>query len=594
MEERRLDTKTLIAFALMSVLLMWMMFNNQTENTSTQNPPETPQNVATTPAQPTAVEQLSPASDSLPTPQSETFTQLENDLLRLTFSNKGGQMVEALVKNQKTFDSEPVYLVKDGNASFGLEFLTTENKLINTRDLFFEASQQGNTVSMKLKRAAHQFVEFRYTLRPAEYMVDFQILSEGMSGQINHSKNPLLVWDLTARRMEKSVTYEDRYTEAMAHYTGDKLEKLSASGSDTESVKGVNWVGFKQHLFSSFLISETDFSQADLTSEDLVKGDEPTEKFTKKFSATLQMPLPAGELQQQMHWYVGPSDYHILKGYSQYGIAQSIPLGWGIFGWINKYFVIPVFDFLSQYMSVGLAIIVLTIVVRILLSPVQYKSYLSQAKMKILRPEIEEINQKYKEPMKRQQETMALYNKAGVNPMSGCVPALLQMPVFFALFSFFPSAFILRNKHFLWAEDLSSYDAIFELPFSIPFYGSHVSLFPILASAAIFVYMMMTSGQMQQPQQEGVPNMKFMMYLSPLMMLFFFNNYASGLSLYYFISNLITIFIMLAIKYWIIDEKRILAKIEENKQKPKKESKFQRRLREMMEQAEAQKKAQRK
>ena len=236
----------------------------------------------------------------------------------------------------------------------------------------------------------------------------------------------------------------------------------------------------------------------------------------------------------------------------------------------------------------------MTIIVRLLLSPIVYKSYVSQAKMKVLRPEIEEINKKYEEPMKRQQETMALYSKAGVNPLSGCIPALLQLPVFLALFNFFPTEFGLRQKSFLWAHDLSSYDAIFELPFSIPFYGSHVSLFPLLASVAIFIYSMMTMAQTAQPQQPGMPNMKFLIYLSPVMMLFFFNNYASGLSLYYFISNLLTIGIMLAIKYWIIDEQKIHAQIQENKKKPKKESKFQAKMREMMEQAEAQRKTQQK
>jgi YidC/Oxa1 family membrane protein insertase len=224
------------------------------------------------------------------------------------------------------------------------------------------------------------------------------------------------------------------------------------------------------------------------------------------------------------------------------------------------------------------------------MSPATYKSYLSQAKMKVLKPEITELNEKFKDnAMKKQQETMKLYNKAGVSPMSGCVPALLQMPIFYALFMFFPTSFALRQKPFLWADDLSSYDAIAQLPFTIPFYGDHVSLFPILASVAIFFYMMMTTGQNMQTQP-GMPNMKFIMYLSPLMMLVFFNNYASGLSLYYFVSNLITIFIMLAIKNFILDEDKIHAQIQENKKKPKKENKFQRKMREMMEQAEEQKK----
>ncbi|MFT6838139.1 MAG: YidC/Oxa1 family membrane protein insertase, partial [Sediminicola sp.] len=272
------------------------------------------------------------------------------------------------------------------------------------------------------------------------------------------------------------------------------------------------------------------------------------------------------------------------------GLEDSIPFGWGIFGWINRYIFTPTYTFLSSFFPFGIAIVVMTILVRLLMSPVTYKSYLSQAKMKVLKPEITELNEKHKDnAMKKQQETMKLYGKAGVSPMSGCLPAVVQLPIFYALFMFFPTSFALRQKPFLWADDLSSYDTIAELPFHIPFYGDHVSLFPILASVAIFFYMMMTTGQ-NMPTQPGMPNMKFIMYLSPLMMLFFFNSFASGLSLYYFVSNLITIFIMLAIKKFIINEDKIHARIQENKKKPKKEGKFQKKMREMMEQAETQKK----
>jgi YidC/Oxa1 family membrane protein insertase len=272
-------------------------------------------------------------------------------------------------------------------------------------------------------------------------------------------------------------------------------------------------------------------------------------------------------------------------------------LGWGIFGWINRYLFIPVFGVLSSFLPYGIAIVVLTILVRLLISPLTYKSYLSQAKMKAIRPEVTEINEKYKnDPMKKQQETMNLYSKAGVNPMAGCIPALMQIPIFYALFQFFPSAFDLRQKSFLWADDLSSYDSIAQLPFSIPFYGNHVSLFPLLASVAIFIYMKMTTGdqQMAQPQQEGMPDMgklmKVMIYISPIMMLFFFNNYASGLSLYYFISNLITIGIMYVIKNHIVKDHKIKAIIEENKTKQRPKGKFQRKMQEMMEQAQQQQK----
>ncbi|MDO4881105.1 MAG: membrane protein insertase YidC [Capnocytophaga sp.] len=609
MEERKLDTRTILGFALMMVAVMWIFYTQPTpeqqqeaqkETLTTENKEEfnnAPINFSDSLALAKYQSQLGAFgySLSLPSAKEDAFTEIENEVISLKINNKGGQITEVFVKDQLTYDKKPVYLIKDNNSNFGIEFATNDNRTLNTKDLFFEPSVSGNSVSLKLKSSENQYIEYIYSLRPNEYMVDFQVRSVGLNNILNHQKNSTLTWDFTARRMERSVTYENRYTQAIAQYEDDRIEKLSEGGEDKEDVKQVNWIGFKQHLFSSFLITDKPFSSANITSNSLVKDEDEQEHFTKSFHFSAPLEVASGEWNEPFHLYFGPSDYQIFKKYNdKYELTKAIPLGWGIFGWINKGFVIPVFDFLSNYMSVGIAIIVLTIIVRILLSPIQYKSYLSQAKMKALKPEIEEINNKFKEPMKRQQETMALYNKAGVNPMSGCIPALLQMPVFFALFSFFPAAFILRNKEFLWAKDLSSYDSVFQLPFTIPFYGNHISLFPILASLMTFIYMLMTTGQMQQPKQEGVPNMKFMIYLSPIMMLFFFNNYASGLSLYYFISNLITILIMLAIKYLIIDEKKIHAKIEENKQKPRKESKFQRKMREMMEQAEAQRKQQKK
>ena len=302
-----------------------------------------------------------------------------------------------------------------------------------------------------------------------------------------------------------------------------------------------------------------------------------------------------------MDFYFGPSDFKILNDYGR-NLDEIVPFGWGIFGWINRYIFMPLFSFLGSFLPYGIAIVVMTILTKIVLSFVQYKQFLSQAKMKILKPELDAVREKYKDnKLKAQQETMAIQSRAGASPLSGCLPGLMQIPVFYALFQFFPSAFDLRQKPFLWAKDLSSYDSILELPFNIPFYGSHVSLFPILAAIAIFFYMKMTTGQqtaMQGPPQEGMPDMgkmmKYMIYFSPLLMLVFFNNYASGLSLYYFISNLISIGIMLVIKNYIIDEDKVLAKIEVSKTKPKKQNKFQKKMAEMMEQAEAQKQAQQK
>jgi YidC/Oxa1 family membrane protein insertase len=349
------------------------------------------------------------------------------------------------------------------------------------------------------------------------------------------------------------------------------------------------------------LVADKSFKTASLSTENLMEDEEIDTLFTKTFAAKIPLDLNAGELNEGLSLFFGPTDQNVLKNYGK-NLEDAIPLGWGIFGWINRYLFIPLFSFLSSFLPYGIAIIVMTVLIKFLMSFVQYKQFLSQAKLKILKPELDEIREKYKDnKMKAQQETMALQNKAGASPLSGCLPALIQLPVFYALFQFFPSAFDLRQKSFLWAEDLSSYDAIAELPFNIPFYGDHVSLFPILASIAIFFYMRMTTGQqaaMSQPTQEGMPDMqkmmKYMIYFSPIMMLFFFNNYASGLSLYYFISNVISIGIMIVIKNYILDEEKIHAKIQVSKAKPKKKNRFQQKMSEMMEQAEAQKQAQQK
>lgn len=604
MEEKKFDLKSIIGFVLIFILLLWVMNNNRpTQEELAKRKAEqeqaaaakNPQNNNT--ATPATADLGAFAYGNAQATAKDGVTVIENKDVKLTINNKGGDLKEVLLKQFKTYESMPVYLIKDKNAIFALNFKTTQGQELNTQQLYFEPSlsqKDGKQLlSMKVKTGENSYLEYVYTLPAEGYMVDVAVRSQGLSGVLN-SQNPIeLVWGLKARRMEKSVTYENRYTQSAIRYADDKINRMSQGGNSGTKEEQVSWVAYKQHLFTSVLISDSAFANGDFLSYNIANEESKDVKYTKNLKSTFPLKTKGGELSESLHFYFGPSDYNVLKQYNdKYELTELIPLGWGIFGWLNKWLFIPLYNFLANYFSVGLVIILMTIIVRLLLSPIVYKSYVSQAKMKVLRPEIEEINKKYEEPMKRQQETMALYSKAGVNPMSGCIPALLQLPVFLALFNFFPTEFGLRQKSFLWAEDLSSYDAIFELPFSIPFYGSHVSLFPLLASVAIFIYSMMTMAQTVQPQQPGMPNMKFLIYLSPVMMLFFFNNYASGLSLYYFVSNLLTILIMLAIKYWILDEKKIHAQIQENKMKPKKESKFQAKMREMMEQAEAQRKAQ--
>ena len=615
MEEKKIDVNTIIGFVLIFGILLFMFWQNQ----------PTPEEIAAKKAKQEQIDAKAKANEVVDekvaepaivnfqdstavanykstvgafgfTNASDENTVLENDLVFMKISNKGGQIVEARLKKFVTYDSVPVYLIKDGNASFALNFTTSDNRVLDTKDLFFEPSftndGDNKVLSLKAKVSNNQFLEYRYEMKPNDYLIDFTIKSQGLNGIINSSKPINLEWKLKAIRHSKSIQYENRYTRLTYNHDDGKISKLSQTSDDDEETEiDVKWLSFRQHYFSSILSTKTPFESAKLTSKNLVEEESHTQKYMKDYNASeIPLKLEGGELSYNMDWYYGPTDVKVLSQYDSLGLEDSIPFGWGIFGWINRYFFTPVFTFLSSMLPAGIAIIVMTILVRLAMSPVTYKSYLSQAKMKVLKPEIAEINEKYKDnAMKRQQETMKLNNKAGVSPLSGCIPALIQMPIFYALFSFFPTSFALRQKSFLWADDLSSYDTIAQLPFTIPFYGDHVSLFPILASIAIFFYMMMTTGQ-NMTQQPGMPNMKFIMYLSPLMMLVFFNSYASGLSLYYFISNLITIFIMLAIKKFILDDEKIHAQIQENKLKPKKENKFQRKMREMMEQAEAQKK----
>ena len=631
MEEKKFDLNSIIGFILIFGILVYMMYTNQPtpEELAEQEKAKQEQVEAETKAtqkQDTIVtnaEDYSAAAvqdsaqlvalnnklgafayaSTLPSAQDKE-TLVETDLLALKFNNKGGYLTEVKLKQFVDFDSVPIYIIKDGNANFNLTFSTTDNRTLNTKDLFFEPSITKNgdntVVSMKLKVSPQKYLEYRYELKPDDYMMDFTVRSQGLSDVFNSSQEINLDWDLKAIRHAKSISYENRYTEVVFEYEDGKDDYLGQQEMTDDVASNVTYVAYKQHFFTSILLADTPFKTARLESQNLVQDEEIDTVYTKAFATKLPLELQGGEINKSMNWYYGPSDYKILNDYDR-NLDEVVPLGWGIFGWINRYVFIPLFGFLSGFLPYGFAIIVMTILVRIAMSPVTYKSYVSQAKMKVLKPEIAEINAKYKDnAMKKQQETMALYSKAGASPMAGCLPALMQLPVFYALFQFFPSAFDLRQKSFLWAEDLSSYDTIAKLPFNIPFYGDHVSLFPILASLAIFFYMRMTTGQQMasQPTQEGMPDMgkmmKYMIYFSPIMMLFFFNNYASGLSLYYFVSNLITIGIMLVIKNYIIDEDKIHAKIQENKKKPKKQNKFQKKMAEMMEQAEQQKKNQRK
>ena len=638
MEEKKFDLNSLIGFVLLGAIMIWYFYMNQptpeelekqkSEQIQEASEADSPESENTTSAGQTQIDPVTQVasdslalvnaknrlgifaySNSLPS-ATDNETLIENDLVRIKVANKGGQITEVLLKNYKTYDQKPLYVIKDQNALFNLSFATLDNRNLQTKDLYFEPelTQNGDNqvLSMRLKVSESQFLEYRYELKPDDYMLDFGIRTQGMDRAINTSESLRLDWKLRSFRTEKSIKYENQYTDLRYLQDGEFEYMNAMSDEDEEEAKEVDWIAFKQQFFTSVLLTDEPFSTANLKSVNLVEDEYIDTVFTKQYSASIPLEAKNGELDYSMNMYYGPVDYAVLSKYEGRQLDRIVSLGWGIFRWINKYVFIPVFSVLSSVIgNYGIVIILMTIVVRIIMSPVVYKSYLSSAKMKVLRPEMVEINEKLpgkENAMKRQQETMALQRKAGVNPLSGCIPALIQMPVFFALFRFFPANIDIRQHGFLWADDLSAYDEVLQLPFKIPFYGDHVSLFPILASVAIFFYMQMTQSQqmnMQQPQQEGMPDMqkmmKMMMWFSPIMMMFFFNSYASSLSLYYFVSNLLTIGIMLVIKNFIIDEDKIHAQIQENKKKPqKKKSAFRQRLDDAMKQAQEQQEKQKK
>jgi YidC/Oxa1 family membrane protein insertase len=627
MEEKKLDLNSIIGMLLIAGIFFWMMYQNKpseaqlaAEKAKKELVAKEAQAKAVSAKQIVAPTAAVVAGDStqlaqlqktlggfaysatLPSAKND-ITTIENDYVLLKIANKGGYIVEATLKNFEKFkknSGQLVSLIKDNNADLNIQLQTNDNRVLNTKDLYFEPTLTkvgaDQILSMKLKAGANEYLEYKYILKPNDYMVGFDVRSQGLNKVLNTAKPLGLQWNMKTYRSEKSIAYENRYTEVRYQYEDSKHNYVADGKDKEETPDKVSYIAFKQHFFSSILLTNTPFEKATLKSNKLALDETKDTIFIKDFKASIPLAFQNGEVDYKMNWYFGPTDYATLKAYDK-DIEKIVPLGWGIFGWINKFIFIPLFGFLTGGISYGIAIILFTILIKIAMSPITYKSFLSQAKMKVLRPDITELGEKYKkDPMKKQQETMKLYSKAGVNPMAGCIPALIQIPFMYASFQFFPSAFELRQKSFLWADDLSSFDSVYKLPFHIPAYGDHISLFPILAAIAIFFYMKMTSGdqQMAAPQQEGMPDMakmmKYMIYISPIMMLIFFNSYGAGLSLYNFISNLITIGIMFVIKNYIVDSDKIHAQIQENKLKePKKPGKFQQRLQDAMEQAEAQK-----
>jgi len=640
MENKKFDVNSILGFVMMGIILLWMFYSQSKQTQAEQQKKIQEQKTAdsikkTLPStkvidslhlkvgsvQPNSTDSLKNAqlqsqlgsfayAATLPS-ATDKKTILENEVLKIVINNKGAKIEEILLKKYLTYDKKPLYLVKNHNSNLELNFNTKENRILNTKDLFFEPtlvqSKDYQVLSMKLKVSETQYIEYVYTLKPLEYMLDFSINSVGLEQIIDVSKPVNFKWDLKTIRTEKSLTYENQNTALIYRFEDKEYKEVLVSGKPkTKEAGQVSWVAYRQQFFTSILSSPIPLKGIKSTVENLVIDAAKDSVYTKYFSTEIPLVANNGNLNNQLNFYFGPADYNKLVTYNNLHLERSVNMGWGVFRWINKYLFIPVFNGLEGFISsFGWIIIFLTIVVKLLMSPLVFKSYMASAKMKVLKPEMDEINAKLPgkdNAMKRQQEVMALQSKAGVSMLSGCIPALLQMPVFFALFRFFPANFDLRQKSFLWADDLSAYDSIYKLPFSIPIYGNHVSLFPILASITIFFTMQMSQSQqanMQQPAQEGMPDMqkmmKIMLWISPVMTLFFFNQFGSGLSLYYFISNLLTIIIMWVIKEYVVDEAKVHAMVQKKKaEEPKKKSAFRTRLDEAMKQAQEQQEKQKK
>ena len=515
------------------------------------------------------------------------FIELENDDIKLIFSTQGAQIKEAVLKNYSGLDEE-VFKIIDQNQNFSFLF-NANNRSYNSSLLFYEynivENSSGQEINFFYEHENGEVLFFKYMLPRKGFLLKLDVQSQGYSSLLNRSSDIDLNWTLSSLKNSKSQDYENRYTYLNYQDKDQDVRDLSAY-SDDDDIDSAKWISYGQHFFNSILIFDDIKDEIQFSSKN-IDSDSDNRKYLKKFESMIPIDSNSnGEIKENFEWYIGPNDYYIIKDYD-YKISDSIWFGWGIFGWINKSIFFPLYEFLSNHFSAGIAIIIMVILTRLAMSPVQYKMYLSQAKMKILKPEIAAASEKYKDdPMKRQQETMKIYSQAGASPVQGCLPALLQLPVFYALFCFFPVAFALRGESFLWADDLSTYDVIADLPFYIPLYGDHISLFPILAGATMFIYTKMQGTNQMQPSQPGMPNMKFIMYIIPFTLLIFFNNFAAGLSLYYTVSNILTVLIMLTIKNVILDEEKILQEIEENKKKPAKEGRFQRRLRKLQEAAE--------
>ena len=530
--------------------------------------------------------------------EEKTIT-LSNPQVTLTFSTHGGRLTQAILNEYNTYDSLPVMLFNSENNAYGFIF-KAQGRTINTADLYFvpELSTDNRTLSMKLPFENGSSFEVRYTLPEEGYMLDMKIYQNGMENILPRNTVDLdMYWSQMLRRQERGRMFEERNSALYYKFVGSDVERLSETKDEHESITtGLKWIGFKNQFFSSVLIADRKLNGARLESTVLPEDN----TYLKSYKAETTVDYdPMSTEGPALRFFFCPNLYPLLKSYDKgldsddkLQLPKLIPLGYKFFRWINTGIIIPIFTFLGKYFTnYGVIILLMTLIIKAVLMPLTFKSYMSSARMRVLKPQMEEINAKYPgqdKAMDRQRATMELYSNAGVNPMSGCLPLLLQMPILLAMFAFFPSSIELRQQPFLWADDLSSYDAIFTwdayIPLITPYFGNHISLFCLLMTITNILYTKINMDSTGGGQQ--MPGMKLMMYLMPLMFLFIFNNYASGLSYYYFVSLLITI-IQTYIFRKCINEEKVLAKLKENQKKPRKKSGFMARLEEAQRQQQA-------
>lgn len=531
--------------------------------------------------------------------------RLESDKFIVDLSTKGGVVAAVQLKEFETykqFSKEdgkiiPLYLFKEDDQVNQLVF-PLEGKEYTTGNKEFTLKSKSKNKVVLTHEIAGGSIDFIYSLKGG-YDIDFSVQFNGLGKEIQ-PKNVQLDWVMKMRKTERLLSEQRKISTVCYQYTDGSLDYLSEASDDAEAPEqNMNWLAFKQSYFSSILTPEKPFLNASSKVKIGNFGIESPYKYShiRKYSSRVGLPLASTDNGSiSMTWFFGPNDYNTLRSYDK-GYDDILNLGWGLFRWINMYAVQPVFDLLnSTAMGMGIAILLLTLILKLILMPIQWKMFVSSAKMKILKPQIDEINAKYPnkdDAMKKQIDMMALYRESGASPLAGCVPMLIQMPILLAVFRFFPAAFELRQKGFLWAEDLSSYDSVWDFGTYIPVYGDHMSLFTLLMSATTLIYTYLNSSNVAQQQQPGMPNMKVIMYIFPIMMIFFFNNFASGLSYYYFISTLMTILLMFVIKQFFVDEEKLkakmaLAQITKKEAGPKKKSKFMERLETMQKQQQEQ------